>query len=78
MLYSVIDNIFSNNLELDTLSDNILTNISEHFPQFLILVDTNIDDKDCSLYQYDYSKFNEQTFLNEFKNLSWDRLTTQT
>ena len=73
---TIIDNIFSNNLELATLSGNILTNISDHFPQFLILVNTNIDHKECSLYQYDYSKFNEQTFLNEFKNHSWDHLST--
>ena len=71
---TIINNIFSNNLELDTLSGNILTNISDHFPQFLILENTNVDSKDCSLYQYDYSKFNEQTFLNDFNNLSWDHL----
>ena len=47
---TIIDNIFSNNLELATLSGNILNNISDHFPQFLILENTNIDYKDCSLY----------------------------
>ena len=73
---TIIDNIFSNNLELDALSGNILTNISDHCPQFLILVNTDIDYKDCSLHQYDYSKFNEQTFLNELKNHFWDHLST--
>ena len=73
---TITDNIFSNNIELDTLSGNILTNISDHFPQFLILENTNTHYKDCSLYRYDYSKFNEQTFLNEFNNLSWDHLST--
>ena len=66
---TIIDNIFSNNLELDTLSGNILTNISD-FPKFLILENTNIDYKDCYLHQYDNSKFNEQTF----NKLSWDHL----
>ena len=34
---TLIDNIFSNNIEHDTLSGNITTTISDHFAQFLIL-----------------------------------------
>ena len=42
---TVIDNIFSNNTEYDTFSGNILTNISDHFPQFLVINKVNIDYK---------------------------------
>ena len=31
---TITDNIFSNNCELDTLSGNLLSQISDHFPQF--------------------------------------------
>ena len=34
---TIIDNIFSNNCELDTLSGNLLSKISDHFLQFLII-----------------------------------------
>ena len=33
---TIIDNIFSNNCEMDTVSGNLLSQISDHFPQFLI------------------------------------------
>ena len=34
---TLINNIFSNNIEHDTLSGNITTTISDHFAQYLIL-----------------------------------------
>ena len=34
---TVIDNIFSNNTERNTLSGSILSRISDHFPQFLVI-----------------------------------------
>ena len=69
---TIIDNIFSNNCELDTLSGNLLSQISDHFPQFLIIKNITVDYRNCSLYQYDYSKFNKQSFINDFKELLWE------
>ena len=69
---TIIDNIFSNNCELDTLSGNLLSQISDHFPQFLIIKNVMVDYRNCSLFQYDYSKFNEQSFINDFKELLWE------
>ena len=34
---TITDNIFFKNSEFDTLSGNILTKISDHFPQFLVI-----------------------------------------
>ena len=34
---AIIENIFFNSLEFDTLSGNKLTKISDHFPQFLVI-----------------------------------------
>ena len=34
---TVIDNIFSNNTEYNTLSGSILSRISDHFPQCLVM-----------------------------------------
>ena len=69
---TIIDNIFSNNCELDTLSGDLLSQISDHFPQFLIIKNVTVDYRNCSLFQYDYSKFNEQSFINDFKELLWE------
>ena len=69
---TIIDNIFSNNCELDTLSGNLLSQISDHFPQFLIIKNVTVDYRNCSLFQYDYSKFSEQFFINDFKELLWE------
>ena len=54
-----IDNIFSNNCGLDTLCGNLLSQISDHFPQFLIIKSVTFDYRNCSLFHYDYSKFKE-------------------
>ena len=69
---TIIDNIFSNNCELDTPSGNLPSQISDHFPQFLIIKNVTVDYRNCSLFQYDYSKFNEQSFINDFKELLWE------
>ena len=69
---TIIDNIFSTNFEYDTVSGNLLSQISDHFPQFLIIKNALVDYRNCSLFQRDYSKFNDQSFLEDFKKLSWD------
>ena len=67
---TIIDNIFTNNAESDTISGNILSQISDHFPQFLIMKNVTIDYRNVTLFQHDYSKFSEQAFVNSFNKLS--------
>ena len=43
-----------------------MTHISDHFPQFIILNKININYKYCSYAKCDFSKFNEQVFINTF------------
>ena len=74
---TIIDNIFFNTLEFDTLSGNLLTKISYHFPQFLVVKNAAVDHKNCSLFQYDYSKFSEHLFPNDSKKLSWEDIVNQ-
>ena len=38
---TVIDNIFSNNFEYETVSGNIITQIADHFPQLMHLKQIN-------------------------------------
>ena len=66
---NLIDNIFSNISYNETVSGNILTHITDHFPQFLIIKHAGISHKNLSYYQHDFSKFNEGNLLNDFVNL---------
>ena len=71
---TVIDNIFTNSTNSKIISGNILTHISEHFPQFLILENTNISQKKQDILKRDYSSFNENSFLNDFTKLDLNYL----
>ena len=46
---TVIDNIFSNNTSYEIISGNIISQISDHFPQFIILNQVTINYKNCIL-----------------------------
>ena len=52
----------------------MLSQISDHFPQFLVIKNTTVDDRHCTLFQHDYSKFAESSFINDFTGLSWNVL----
>ena len=67
---TVIDNIFSNNTCHKTISGNIITQISDHFTQFIILDKIVIDYKSCSYAKCDFSNFDEQKFIAGFSSQS--------
>ena len=69
---TIIDNIFSAYSEYETVSGNLQSQISDHFPQFLIIKNASVDYINCSLLQRDYSKFGDEPFLEDCKKLSWD------
>ena len=71
---TVIDNIFSNNSSYETTSGNIITQISDHFPQFLILNKVTLDYKTCSFAKRDFSNFSEQRFVEGFATQNMDFL----
>ena len=71
---TLIDNIFSNNIEHDTLSGNIITTISDHFAQFLILKNlSHKQDLRNDIYKNDYEKLfeNKIHFESDLKNIDW-------
>ena len=69
---SLIDNIFSNNLNDDTISGNILLTLSEHFSQFLSIKRGFIDLKKTKIFQHDYSKFDSQQFRDDVSIQNFD------
>ena len=71
---TIIDNIFSNICNLNTKSGNILTQVADHFPQFLVVRKAGIVNKTQSYYQHDYSKFDQGKFLKDFNSLNFEYL----
>ena len=75
---TLIDNIFSNITDNQTLSGNIMTQITDHFPQFLIVKHAGITYKNLSYFQHDFSNFNEENLQKDFANLDLNYLTDDT
>ena len=64
---TVIDNIFSNNIQDDIISGNILLTLSKHFSQFISVNREKID-----IYQRDYSKFSNESFRDDVSIQTWN------
>ena len=62
---TIIDNIFSNNIQDDIISGNLLLTLSEHFSQFISVNWEKIDFKKLNIYLRDYSKFSNESFLDD-------------
>ena len=69
-----IDNIFANTFTYNATSGNLITKISDHLPQFLIIEDLKVNFKTLNYYKNDYSIFNEETFVDEFAHLDWSNI----
>ena len=69
---AVIDNIFSNNLQDDIISGNILLTLSEHFSQFISVNRKKIDLKKINVYQRDYSRFSNESFQDDVFIQNWN------
>ena len=54
---NIIDNIFSNITEHETMSGNITTMVADHFAQFLLINKCYISYKSCSYFTFDYTNF---------------------
>ena len=69
---TLIDNIFIDQLGIKSTGGNIVTSISDHFPQFAFF-DLNIrkiDSKDK--YARDFNNFNDREFEDEMNSIQWN------
>ena len=76
---TIIDNIFTNNSNNKIISGNVVTDLSDHFSQFISVQRPKFDYKCISIYKRNYSKFSEksfrddvsiQNFNNDFTNIN--------
>ena len=63
---TVIDNIFSNITDFETISGNITTMIADLFAQFLIVKKFPVNIKSNRYFTFDYSKFGKEKFIHDF------------
>ena len=71
---TVIENIFSNVSDFETVSGNIFNQIADHYSQFLIITKLQVDYKSSTFYQYNYSNFKQDKFIQDVSKLNWDKL----
>ena len=71
----IIDNIFANNYAMNAISANLVSNISDHLPQFLIVDNLKVNYKVLNYYKNDFSKFDEEKFINDFSLLDWNNIS---
>ena len=68
---TLIDNIFFNSIEYQTISGNLLHDLTDHLPNFLIIERSAFSRHKEKKYKRDYSNYNEEAFINEFSSIDW-------
>ena len=68
---TLIDNIFLNSATHHTISGNIVYDISDHLPNFLIINKFSTLSKNVKIVERCYSNFNENDLINEIRSTNW-------
>ena len=76
---SLLDNIFTNTLDPDIISGNLLDKITDHLPNFIVVLNNaKPPDSKIKVSKRDYSKFIEQNYLNDLDNIQISEHMMQT
>ena len=72
----LIDNIFMNTLDYETISGNILCQIADHLLQFLILskFEYRQNTSNSNTMKRNFTFFNNDEFRNEIKQINWNNI----
>ena len=71
---TIIDNIFINLINANVTCGNILTQISDHLPQFLIQKNANTLQYKVTVFKSDYSNYTEGNFVDDFSQIEFNYL----
>ena len=69
---TLIDNIFTNKVEENIISGNLISDVSDHFAQFCISQSPISKEKPARLLSRDFSNFTERNFINDLLLINWD------
>ena len=68
---TLIDNLFLNSIEYFTISGNIVYDLTDHLPNFIILSKFGSLPPNIKVFKRDYSNFNESLLVNEVQSIDW-------
>jgi hypothetical protein len=73
---TLIDNIFFNSMDYFTLSGNLVYDVTDHLPNFLIINKFSSLNTKIKIFRRDYSKFNEPDLIDEVRGINWQHVLT--
>ena len=71
---TLIDNIFFNSLEHHAINGNVLSGISGHLPNFIIINKLSALPKNFRIYRRSYSSIDKDSLAAEFSNKDWNEI----
>ena len=71
---TLIDNIFFNSVEHFTISGNIVYDLTDHLPNFILFNKFSALTPNIKIYKRDYSKLSEEALVNEVSSIDWNML----
>jgi hypothetical protein len=69
---TLIDNIFLNSIEHFVISGNVVYDLTDHLPNFVIFEKFSFLPSNVNMYRRDYSKLNELLdLIDDFQHVNW-------
>ena len=69
---SLIGNILFNSAVHHTISGNLVYDLTDHLPNFLIINKFSALPKDFKIFKRDYSNFKQSLFAQDAQSINWD------
>ena len=73
---TLIDNIFFNSIEHFIISGNLVYDLTDHLPNFIILNKFSSLPSSVKVYKRDYFKFNQASLISEIQTVDWQIVFT--
>ena len=72
---TLIDNIFSSLINDDCIAGNLISPMSDHHAQFLIIPNyTIIQNSKKDIYKRNFTHFSSKTFITDLEKVNWDNI----
>jgi hypothetical protein len=69
---TLIDNIFFNSVTHHMISGNIIYDLTDHLPNFIIINKFSTLPGNIVIYKRDYCKLDESLLINDIQNIPWN------
>ena len=68
---TLIDNIFFNSLKHFTISGNLIYDLTDHLPNYLVVSKFSSLSENIKIFRRDYSNFDEQALIDDIQSIDW-------